>query len=209
MRVDVTGGAPEERSYFAHPTSIVDDGAIIGERTKVWHFAHVCRGASIGADCSLGQNVYVGPGVRIGNGVKIQNNVSVYEGVTLEDHVFCGPSMVFTNVVRPRAAFPTTSDRFAKTHIGTGATLGANCTVVCGTQVGAWAFVAAGAVVTKDVPAFALVAGVPARQVGWVSRAGLRLTMVGGRASCPETGRRYVLTDGVLVESEAEAEVLR
>jgi UDP-2-acetamido-3-amino-2,3-dideoxy-glucuronate N-acetyltransferase len=192
--------AEEQDSYFAHPTAIVDDGAQVGTGTKIWHFAHVCKNASIGDDCTLGQNAYVGPGVQVGNGVKIQNNVSVYEGVTLEDYVFCGPSMVFTNVMRPRSAFPTGTEGYAKTHVGTGATLGANSTIVCGCDVGAWAFVAAGAVVTKDVPAFGLVAGVPARQVGWVSRAGHRLAVRDGAATCPATGQRYVLENGVLSE---------
>jgi UDP-2-acetamido-3-amino-2,3-dideoxy-glucuronate N-acetyltransferase len=138
--------------------------------------------------------------VKIGSGVKIQNNVSVYEGVTLEDYVFCGPSMVFTNVTRPRSAFPTGPEGYARTRVGTGATLGANCTIVCGSDVGQWAFVAAGAVVTKDVPAFALVAGVPARQLGWVSRAGHRLTIRDGTATCPATGQRYVLEKDALAE---------
>jgi UDP-2-acetamido-3-amino-2,3-dideoxy-glucuronate N-acetyltransferase len=192
----------EERkeSYFAHDTAIVDEGVQIGEGTKIWHFAHVSKNAAIGSHCSLGQNVYVGPGVRIGNGVKIQNNVSVYEGVTLDDHVFCGPSTVFTNVARPRSAFPTGTGGYAKTHVGTGATLGANCTIVCGHDVGAWAFVAAGAVVTKEVPAFGLVVGVPARQIGWVSRAGHRLVIREGTAICPATGQRYVLENGSLAE---------
>jgi UDP-2-acetamido-3-amino-2,3-dideoxy-glucuronate N-acetyltransferase len=190
----------EPQSHFAHATAIVDAGALIGAGTKIWHFAHVCQDASIGSNCSLGQNAYVGPGVRIGNGVKVQNNVSVYEGVTLEDYVFCGPSMVFTNVTRPRSAFPTGPNGYSKTHIGTGATLGANSTVVCGCTVGEWAFVAAGAVVTKDVPAFGLVAGVPARQIGWVSRAGHRLVIRDGMASCPATGQRYILENNLLSE---------
>jgi len=186
--------------YFAHATAVVDEGADVGPGTKVWHFAHVCQNTSIGSNCSLGQNVYVGPGVTIGNGVKIQNNVSVYEGVTLEDYVFCGPSMVFTNVTRPRSAFPTGPEQYAKTHVGTGATLGANCTIVCGSRVGAWSFVAAGAVVTKDVQPFSLVAGVPARHLGWVSRAGHRLSFENGEAACPETGQRYTVREGSLVE---------
>jgi UDP-2-acetamido-3-amino-2,3-dideoxy-glucuronate N-acetyltransferase len=186
--------------YFAHATAVVDEGAQIGPGTKVWHFAHVCQDTTIGANCSLGQNVYVGPGVRIGNGVKIQNNVSVYEGVTLDEYVFCGPSMVFTNVTRPRSAFPTGPEGYARTRVDRGATLGANCTVVCGTTVGAWSFVAAGAVVTKDVAAHSLVAGVPAKHIGWVSRAGHRLAFENGEARCPETGHRYVLRDGRALE---------
>ena len=192
--------ATEDQSYFAHATAVIDDDVEVGAGTKIWHFAHVCRSASIGNDCTLGQNVYVGPGVVIGKGVKIQNNVSVYEGVTLEDYVFCGPSMVFTNVMRPRSAFPTGADQYAETRVGMGATMGANCTIVCGCDVGEWSFVAAGAVVTKDVPAFALVAGVPARQVGWVSRAGQRLVVRDAAATCPATGQRYVLENGVLSE---------
>lgn len=186
--------------YFAHATAVVDEGAEIGPGTKVWHFAHVCQDTSVGSNCSLGQNVYIGPGVTIGDGVKIQNNVSVYEGVTLDDYVFCGPSMVFTNVTRPRAAFPTGTKQYAETYVGKGATLGANCTIVCGSEVGAWSFVAAGAVVTSDVPPFALVAGVPARHLGWVSQAGHRLSFVDDVATCPETGQRYALQDSAVVE---------
>lgn len=192
--------------YFAHATAVVDEGAQVGPGTKVWHFAHVCQDTSIGANCSLGQNVYVGPGVRIGDGVKIQNNVSVYEGVTLDDYVFCGPSMVFTNVQRPRSAFPTGAEKYLTTQVGTGATLGANCTIVCGSEVGAWSFVAAGAVVTKDVPPHALVAGVPARQLGWVSRAGYRLTFEDGEATCPESGQRYELDGDRVRELDGAAD---
>jgi UDP-2-acetamido-3-amino-2,3-dideoxy-glucuronate N-acetyltransferase len=157
-----------------HETAIVDPGATIGEGTRVWHWVHICSGARIGGGCSLGQNVFVADGVVIGDNVKIQNNVSVYEGVTLEDDVFCGPSMVFTNVVNPRSAVPR-RDEYRKTLVRTGATLGANCTIVCGVTIGRFAFVAAGAVVTKDVPDYALVAGVPARRIGWMSEAGERL----------------------------------
>lgn len=197
--VAVEGGRVTSE-YFAHPSAIIDDGAEIGAGTKIWHFAHVCSNSSIGRNCSLGQNVYVGPRVQIGNGVRIQNNVSVYEGVSLEDHVFCGPSMVFTNVTRPRSAFPTGPAGYARTRVGEGATLGANCTIVCGTTIGEWSFVAAGAVVTADVRPFSLVAGVPARQLGWVSRAGHRLELEGGRASCPQTSQQYELRGEALVE---------
>ena len=155
-------------AFFAHPTAVIDPGCEIGEGTKIWHFCHVMPKAKIGRECSLGQNVFVADNVRIGDGVKIQNNVSLFEGVELEDHVFCGPSMVFTNVLTPRAAFPrNTSDDYQPTRVRRGASLGANCTIVCGTTVGAWAFVAAGAVVTRDVPPHALVAGVPARRIAW------------------------------------------
>jgi UDP-2-acetamido-3-amino-2,3-dideoxy-glucuronate N-acetyltransferase len=188
-----------------HPTAIVDEGAELGAGTRVWHFAHVCAGARIGAGCSLGQGVYVGHAVTMGANVKIQNQVSVYDGVTLEDDVFCGPSMVFTNVLNPRSAVPRRAE-YRPTLVKRGATLGANCTVVCGTTIGRFAFVGAGAVVSRDVPDFALVVGVPARRIGWVSRHGERLVFADGAAACPATGERYVLRDGVcaLIE-EAEA----
>ncbi|AMN46418.1 UDP-2-acetamido-3-amino-2,3-dideoxy-glucuronate N-acetyltransferase [Steroidobacter denitrificans] len=182
-----------------HPTAIVDEGASIGADTRVWHWVHVSAGAVIGARCSLGQNVYVGNRVRIGNNVKIQNNVSVYDNVTLEDDVFCGPSMVFTNVYNPRSAI-TRKDEYRDTVIRRGATLGANCTIVCGVTVGEQAFVGAGSVVNRDVPAFALMVGVPAKQIGWMSRFGerLELPLAGSSvAICPHTGDRYELRDGV------------
>jgi UDP-2-acetamido-3-amino-2,3-dideoxy-glucuronate N-acetyltransferase len=184
-------------SYTAHPTAIVDDGARIGDGSRIWHWVHVSGGAVIGRGCSLGQNVYVGNKVAIGNNVKIQNNVSVYDNVTLEDDVFCGPSMVFTNVYNPRSAV-SRKDEYRDTVVRQGATLGANCTIVCGVTVGAHAFVAAGAVINRDVPAFALMAGVPARQIGWMSRNGERLTFVGNEAKCPSTGERYILDNGVV-----------
>lgn len=187
-------------SVFVHETAVVDDGATIGEGSRVWHFSHVCAGAWIGRGVSLGQNVFVGSRVSIGDSCKIQNNVSVYDNVTLEEGVFCGPSMVFTNVHNPRALIERKSE-YRPTMVKRGATLGANCTVVCGITVGEHAFIAAGAVVTKDVPAFALMVGVPARQTGWMSAFGERieLPLSGvGTAICPHTGVVYVLNGACL-----------
>lgn len=181
--------------YFKHETAVVDDGAQIGADTSIWHWVHVCGGAIIGKNCSLGQNVYVGNKVVIGNNVKIQNNVSVYDNVTLEDGVFCGPSMVFTNVVNPRSEI-NRKDEFKDTRVKKGATLGANCTIICGNTIGQYAFIGAGAVVTKDVPDFALMVGVPAKQVGWISRMGERLNlplMGESEALCKLSGEKYVL----------------
>lgn len=181
-----------------HPTAIVDAGATIGEDSRVWHWVHICAGARIGKSCSLGQNVFVGNRVVIGDNVKIQNNVSVYDNVTLEDDVFCGPSMVFTNVYNPRAAI-SRKDQYRDTLVRRGATLGANCTVVCGTTIGKYAFVGAGAVVTRNVAPYALVAGVPARHIGWMSRYGERLNLpLTGNASatCPHTNEVYELSEG-------------
>jgi UDP-2-acetamido-3-amino-2,3-dideoxy-glucuronate N-acetyltransferase len=183
-----------------HPTALVDDGAQVGAGTQIWHWVHVCGGAQIGAGCSLGQNVYVGNRVVIGNNVKIQNNVSVYDDVTLEDDVFCGPSMVFTNVYNPRSAV-SRREEYRVTTIRKGATLGANCTIVCGVEVGQGAFVGAGSVINRDVPAFALMVGVPARQVGWMSAHGERLDLPltgSGEARCPGDGSLYRLSDGVV-----------
>ena len=180
-----------------HPTAIVDEGARIGAETRIWHWVHVCGQAVIGARCSLGQNVFVGNRVRIGDNVKIQNNVSVYDNVTLEDDVFCGPSMVFTNVYNPRSAV-SRKDEYRDTLVKRGATLGANCTVVCGVLIGEYAFIGAGSVVTHDVPAFALAVGVPARQIGWMSRFGERLPIDvdgSGTATCPHTGDRYLIVN--------------
>jgi UDP-2-acetamido-3-amino-2,3-dideoxy-glucuronate N-acetyltransferase len=178
-----------------HPTAIVDEGAVLGEDCRVWHWVHISAGARIGARCSFGQNVYVGNDVAIGDNVKIQNNVSVYDAVTLEDDVFCGPSMVFTNVYNPRAAV-VRKNEYRRTLVRRGATLGANSTLVCGITVGRHAFVGAGAVVQKDVPDFALVVGVPARHIGWMSRHGERLPLPvqgEGEAVCPHSGDRYRL----------------
>ena len=183
-----------------HESAIVDAGAQLGAGTRVWHFAHVCAGARIGPGCSLGQGVFVGNDVVMGANVKVQNHVSVYDAVTLEDDVFCGPSMVFTNVHNPRSAVPRKHE-YRRTLVQRGATLGANCTIVCGTTVGPYAFVGAGAVVSRDVPAFALVVGVPARRIGWMSRQGERLPLPAhgaGDATCPATGERYRLQGGVL-----------
>lgn len=182
-----------------HSSAIVDDGATLGDNTSIWHFTHVCGGARIGNGCSLGQNVFVSNDVVIGNNVKIQNNVSVYDAVTIEDDVFCGPSMVFTNVYNPRA-FVSRKNEYRKTLVRRGATLGANATIVCGVTVGEYAFIAAGAVVNRDVPDFALMAGVPARHIGWMSRFGERLELPlggSGEAACQHTRDRYILMHGV------------
>ncbi|MCL2590290.1 MAG: UDP-2-acetamido-3-amino-2,3-dideoxy-D-glucuronate N-acetyltransferase [Betaproteobacteria bacterium] len=188
-----------------HPSAIVDEGAQIGDGSRVWHFVHICAGAKIGRNASLGQNVFVGNKVLIGDHCKIQNNVSVYDNVTLEEGVFCGPSMVFTNVYNPRALIERKSE-YRNTLVKKGATLGANCTVVCGTTIGEYAFIGAGAVVNKDVPAYALMVGVPARQVGWMSEYGeqLDLPLKGqAQATCQHTGTRYVL-NGITVTRQSD-----
>ena len=185
------------QDYYVHESSYVDDGVKIGSGTKVWHFCHIQKGAEIGSDCSLGQNVNIGNNVRIGNGVRIQNNVSVYEGVELEDNVFCGPSCVFTNVNTPRAHFPV-HGVYARTRVREGASLGANCTIVCGHTIGRSALIGAGSVVTADVKDYALMAGVPARQIGWVCECGKRLRSLDLTCSC---GRSYRLEGGNLVKN--------
>lgn len=185
--------------YYAHESAYVDDGAEIGSGTRIWHFCHIMPEARIGSDCSLGQNVFVANRVTIGNHVKIQNNVSVYEGVVLEDYVFCGPSMVFTNVRFPRSAYPrNTSDDYLGTRVCYGASIGANATIVCGVEIGRWAMVGAGAVVTRDIPPYALMTGVPAKQVGWVCECGTPLGEVENRCQCPQCLRVYVLEAGWL-----------
>lgn len=181
-----------------HSTAIVDDGAQIGDGSRVWHWVHICSGARIGRGCSFGQNVFVGNDVLIGDNVKVQNNVSIYDAVTLEDDVFCGPSMVFTNVYNPRSAVVRKSE-YRRTLVRRGVTIGANATIVCGITVGEYAFIGAGAVVNKDVKPYALMAGVPARQIGWMSRHGARLILPlagDGRAACPDTGEWYVVDNG-------------
>jgi UDP-2-acetamido-3-amino-2,3-dideoxy-glucuronate N-acetyltransferase len=179
---------------FVHETAAVDDNVTIGEKTKIWHFSHVLGNSRVGARCAIGQNVSIGPDVTIGDGCKIQNNVSVYKGVTLEDDVFCGPSMVFTNVLTPRA-FVERKNEFGDTLVKKGATIGANATIVCGHIIGAYAMIGAGAVVTKNIPDYALVVGNPARRIGWVSRTGERLK---ADLVCPRTGEKYEEKDGQL-----------
>lgn len=193
-------------AYQQHPSAIVDEGAQIGEGSRVWHFVHVCGGARIGKGVSLGQNVFVGNKVVIGDHCKVQNNVSVYDNVTLEEGVFCGPSMVFTNVYNPRSLIER-KDQYRNTLVKKGATLGANCTIVCGVTIGEYAFVGAGAVVNKDVPAYALMVGVPARQIGWMSEFGeqLPLPVEGeGEAICSHTGARYRVSGRQLTRTEAQ-----
>lgn len=193
-------------NYYQHPSAIVDDGAQIGEGSRIWHFVHVCPGARIGRGVSLGQNVFVGNKVLIGDHCKIQNNVSVYDNVTLEEGVFCGPSMVFTNVYNPRSLIERKSE-YRDTLVKQGATLGANCTIVCGVTIGEFAFIGAGAVVNKDVAAYALMVGVPARQIGWMSEFGeqLDLPLAGeGSAPCIHSGERYVLKGGVLRKEQTQ-----
>ena len=190
-------------NFYSHPTAVIDDGCEIGDGTKIWHFSHVMSDAKLGERCNLGQNVMIASGVTIGNNVKIQNNVSVYTGVTLEDDVFCGPSVVFTNVINPRSHIVRRHE-YRPTLVMQGASLGANSTVVCGVTIGRYAFVAAGAVVTHDVPDYALVAGVPARQIGWICYCGIRLSPANGTARCDECHRLYrVELDCVEISGES------
>lgn len=188
----------ENKSYFAHPTAIIDDGCEIGEGTKIWHFSHVMTNCKLGKNCNLGQNVVISPGVELGSNVKVQNNVSVYTGVICEDDVFLGPSMVFTNVINPRSAVNRKSE-YTRTHVGKGATIGANATIVCGHDIGKFAFIGAGAVVTKTVPDYALVIGNPSRQVGWMSEFGHKLEFdKEGIATCKESGQKYTLINNTV-----------
>jgi UDP-2-acetamido-3-amino-2,3-dideoxy-glucuronate N-acetyltransferase len=194
-------------SFYQHPSAIVDEGAQVGDDSRIWHFVHVCGGARIGAGVSLGQNVFVGNKVVIGNRCKVQNNVSVYDNVTLEEGVFCGPSMVFTNVYNPRSLIER-KDQYRDTLVRRSATLGANCTIICGVTIGAFAFVGAGAVINADVPDFALMVGVPARQAGWMSAYGERLDLpLSGQATatCPHTGDVYTLVGTIVTREEAQS----
>lgn len=185
-------------NFFAHTTAVIDEGAQIGEGTKIWHFSHIMPNCKIGNHCNIGQNVVISPEVILGNNVKVQNNVSIYTGVTCDDDVFLGPSMVFTNVINPRSAV-NRRDQYAKTHVGRGVSIGANATIVCGNNIGEFAFIGAGAVVTKEVPAFALVVGNPAKQTGWMSEYGHKLSFnTEGIAECPESGQRYELKKGIV-----------
>ncbi len=185
-----------EKEYFAHETAVIDEGCKIGKGTRIWHFSHIMTGCEIGERCNLGQNVVVSPGVKLGNNVKVQNNVSIYTGVICEDDVFLGPSMVFTNIVNPRSAV-VRRDKYIITIVEKGATIGANATIVCGHRIGRYAFVGAGAVVTKDVKPYALVVGNPARQTGWMSEYGHKLVFdENGMAVCPESGEKYRLENG-------------
>ncbi len=185
----------DNKTYFIHPTAIVDEGADIGTGTKIWHFSHIMPNCKIGERCNIGQNVVISPGVILGANVKVQNNVSIYEGVTCDDDVFLGPSMVFTNVTNPRSAV-NRRGQYAKTHVGKGASIGANATIVCGHDIGAYAFIGAGAVVTKTIAPYALVVGNPARQLGWVSEYGHRLHFDRhNRAICPESNQEYELSN--------------
>lgn len=189
-------------NYFKHESAYVDEKVEVGEGTKIWHFSHIQSGARIGKNCVLGQNVNIGPNVLIGNFVKIQNNVSVYEGVTIEDYVFCGPSMVFTNIIDPRSKYPQVgSQYYIKTLVKEGASLGANCTILCGIAIGKYAFIGAGAVVTKDIPDYALVVGNPARHVGWISEAGQKLIFdPNGFAECSKSKKKYKLLNNTVSE---------
>jgi UDP-2-acetamido-3-amino-2,3-dideoxy-glucuronate N-acetyltransferase len=189
-----------EKKYFVHESSYVDDGVEMGEGTKIWHFSHILSDTSIGEECNIGQNVVIGPGVKVGKGCKIQNNVSVYKGVTLKDYVFCGPSMVFTNVFNPRAEIKR-MDEVRETVVGRGATIGANATVICGNPIGRYALIGAGAVVTKEVPDFALIVGNPAKLVGWVCQCAEKLDVSKDKICCVACGREYQLLGDRLSEA--------
>lgn len=185
-----------DKKYFAHQTAVIDDGAEIGENVKIWHFSHIMPNSKIGDGCNIGQNVVISPDVILGKNVKVQNNVSIYTGVICEDDVFLGPSMVFTNVINPRSAV-NRKNEYLKTNVGRGASIGANATIVCGHDIGEFAFIGAGAVVVKDVPAYALVVGNPSKQIGWMSEFGQRLNFdESGEAVCSESGEKYILNDG-------------
>ncbi|MBI3519818.1 MAG: N-acetyltransferase [Bacteroidetes bacterium] len=187
-----------EKTYYAHPSAIIDEGCDIGKGTKIWHFSHIMPNCKLGENCNIGQNVVVLPEVVLGKNVKVQNNVSIYTGVTCDDDVFLGPSMVFTNVINPRSAINRKSE-YAKTHVGKGATIGANATIVCGHDIGEYAFIGAGTVVTKTIPAFALVVGNPSRQIGWMSEFGHRLEFdANGYATCKESGQTYKLENNTV-----------
>jgi UDP-2-acetamido-3-amino-2,3-dideoxy-glucuronate N-acetyltransferase len=192
--------AISEQKYFAHPTAVIDEGCIIGQGTKIWHFSHIMPGCEIGENCNIGQNVVISPGVVLGKNVKAQNNVSIYTGVQCEDDVFLGPSMVFTNVINPRSAI-NRKHEYARTLVKKGATIGANATIVCGHDIGRYAFIGAGAVVTRTIPDYALVVGNPARQTGWMSEFGHKLQFdSNGIAVCPESAEKYVLKNGVVTK---------
>jgi UDP-2-acetamido-3-amino-2,3-dideoxy-glucuronate N-acetyltransferase len=188
----------ENKDYFSHPSAIIDEGCTIGKGTKIWHFSHIMPNCVLGENCNIGQNVVISPEVVLGSNVKVQNNVSIYTGVTCDDDVFLGPSMVFTNVINPRSAV-NRKNEYAKTHVGIGATIGANATIVCGHNIGKFAFIGAGAVVTKHVPAYALLVGNPARQIGWMSEFGNKLEFdKDGIAICKESDEKYKLENGVV-----------
>lgn len=194
-----------EKNWFAHPTAVIDEGCVIGKGAKIWHFSHLMPGCIIGEDCNIGQNVVISPEVILGRNVKVQNNVSIYTGVTCADDVFLGPSCVFTNVINPRSAV-NRRGQYAKTHVGKGATIGANATIVCGHNIGAYAFIGAGAVVTKTIPDYALVVGNPARQMGWMSEFGHRLEFdAKGIAICPESKETYLLRGGAVQKQSLSA----
>jgi UDP-2-acetamido-3-amino-2,3-dideoxy-glucuronate N-acetyltransferase len=190
------------KEYFVHPSSYIENDVSIGEGTHIWHFCHVLTGASIGKNCNIGQNVFIDKNVKVGNGVKLQNNVSVYACVELEDYVFCGPSMVFTNVMTPRAKYPKDISEYDKTVVHTGATIGANATVVCGNELGKWCMIAAGAVVTRNVPDYALMAGVPAKRIGWICECGeiISKERVKNAYACNKCGKKYIVVGGKLIQ---------